>query len=109
MTERRPADPKALDAAARSAEASTGAVLAARDLHKAYREGELAVEVLRGAHAAGLPLYAYLATLAGRPAASAAVLPVPFFNVLNGGEHSGAPIVFQECVRHRVAGQALAA
>ena len=49
-----------------------------------------------GAHAAGLPLYAYLATLAGRPAATAAVLPVPFFNVLNGGEHSGAPIVFQE-------------
>jgi len=49
-----------------------------------------------GAHAAGLPLYAYIAELAGRPAASATTLPVPFFNVLNGGEHSGAPIAMQE-------------
>ena len=48
-----------------------------------------------GAHAAGLPLYAYIAELAGRPAASATTLPVPFFNVLNGGEHSGAPIAMQ--------------
>jgi len=42
------------------------------------------------------PLYAYLATLAGRKAEEACVLPIPFLNVLNGGEHSGAPIVFQE-------------
>jgi lipoprotein-releasing system ATP-binding protein len=42
MTERRPAD----EAAVRSAQ---GAVLAARDLAKAYREGAVAVEVLRGA------------------------------------------------------------
>jgi lipoprotein-releasing system ATP-binding protein len=49
MTERRPADPKALGAAARSAEAFSVAVLSARDLHKSYREGALAVDVLRGA------------------------------------------------------------
>ena len=49
MTERRPDDPKALGAAVRGAEASSVAVLSARDLHKSYREGELAVDVLRGA------------------------------------------------------------
>ena len=48
MTERPPADPKALGSA-RSAEASPAAVLSAHDLHKSYREGELAVDVLRGA------------------------------------------------------------
>ena len=48
-----------------------------------------------GAAAAGVPLYAYIAGLAGRPAGGV-TLPVPFINVINGGEHSGAPIVFQE-------------
>jgi lipoprotein-releasing system ATP-binding protein len=49
MTERRPADPKAPGAGARGVQASSVAVLSARDLHKSYREGELAVDVLRGA------------------------------------------------------------
>jgi lipoprotein-releasing system ATP-binding protein len=49
MTEHRPADPKAPGAAARGAAASSVAVLSARDLHKSYREGGLAVDVLRGA------------------------------------------------------------
>lgn len=49
-----------------------------------------------GAVAAGLPLYAYIASLAGRKAEDACVLPVPSLNCINGGEHSGAPIVFQE-------------
>jgi len=49
MTEPRPADPKALGAAARGADASSVTVLSARDLHKSYREGGLAVDVLRGA------------------------------------------------------------
>lgn len=75
MTESRPADPKALSAAAPSAEASSdvrpypqalgaaarssGAssvgVLSAHDLHKSYREGALAVDVLRGAELAVAP------------------------------------------------------
>lgn len=55
----------------------------------------VSMAVCRAAAAASkLPLYEYLATLAGRK--GAIVLPTPFFNVLNGGEHSGAPIVFQE-------------
>jgi len=38
-----------------------------------------------GAAAAGVPLYAHIATLAGRTADDAVTLPVPFFNVLNAG------------------------
>jgi len=49
-----------------------------------------------GAAAAKLPLYAYIAKLAGRKPEETTTLPVPFFNVLNAGEHSGAPLVFQE-------------
>jgi enolase len=49
-----------------------------------------------GAAAAKLPLYAYIATLAGKPAASAVTLPVPAFNVINGGEHAGNGLAFQE-------------
>jgi enolase len=49
---------------------------------------------LATAHAAaaglGLPLYKYL----GGP--NAKVLPVPMMNIVNGGEHSDAPIDFQE-------------
>jgi enolase len=37
-----------------------------------------------GAAAAGVPLYAYIATLAGKAAESKFVLPVPAFNVING-------------------------
>jgi len=43
------------------------------------------------ATAAGQPLYAYLA-----PAGAAPRLPVPHFNVLNGGVHAPNPLDFQE-------------
>ena len=48
-----------------------------------------------GAAAHGLPLYAYIAKLAGRSTSSYS-LPVPFFNVINGGEHAGNGLAFQE-------------
>ncbi|KAK5074570.1 hypothetical protein PMZ80_011017 [Knufia obscura] len=47
-----------------------------------------------GAAAKGVPLYEHLAQVADRN--SPYVLPVPFFNVLNGGVHSGNPMAFQE-------------
>ena len=43
---------------------------------------------------AGLPLYAYVAQVAGGPAPS--VLPVPMLNVLNGGAHADNSVDFQE-------------
>jgi enolase len=49
-----------------------------------------------GAAAAKLPLYAYIATLAGRAPESACVLPIPAFNVINGGEHAGNQLAMQE-------------
>lgn len=48
-----------------------------------------------GAAANGVPLYQHLASLASRSVTSY-VMPVPFFNVLNGGVHSGNPMAFQE-------------
>lgn len=48
-----------------------------------------------GAAAMGMPLYEFLhreANLSGK----AMVMPVPFFNLLNGGEHSGNTMSFQE-------------
>ncbi|KAK5089834.1 hypothetical protein LTR05_000001 [Lithohypha guttulata] len=48
-----------------------------------------------GATARDLPLYAHLSSLAYR-ASKPYVLPTPFFNVLNGGVHSGNPMAFQE-------------
>ncbi|WVQ85748.1 phosphopyruvate hydratase [Cryptococcus sp. DSM 104549] len=42
----------------------------------------------------GLPLYAYLASLAG--VSEPYVLPVPAFNVINGGSHAGNALAFQE-------------
>ena len=39
-----------------------------------------------GAAAKGEPLYKFLNGLAGRPAM---VMPVPCFNVINGGVHAG--------------------
>ena len=41
----------------------------------------------------GKPLYLYLASLAGN---SKVVLPVPAFNVINGGQHAGNKLAFQE-------------
>ena len=49
-----------------------------------------------GAAAHKLPLYQYIAVLAGKTPASAHILPVPSFNVINGGEHAGNGLAFQE-------------
>jgi len=46
-----------------------------------------------GAAAKGLPLYKYIAELAGNPDL---VLPVPAFNVINGGSHAGNKLAYQE-------------
>lgn len=46
-----------------------------------------------GAKAKGLPLYRYIADLAGK---KEVVLPVPAFNIINGGEHAGNALAFQE-------------
>lgn len=48
-----------------------------------------------GAAEAGQPLYAYVAGLAGRHRPSY-VLPVPAFNIINGGKHAGNSLAFQE-------------
>lgn len=42
----------------------------------------------------GLPLYAYIASLAG--VKEPYVLPCPSFNVINGGSHAGNALAFQE-------------
>ena len=42
----------------------------------------------------GMPLYKYVASLAGN--AGKMVLPVPCFNVINGGSHAGNKLAFQE-------------
>jgi len=43
--------------------------------------------------AQGIPLYKYIANLAGN---DKLVLPVPCFNVINGGSHAGNKLAFQE-------------
>jgi enolase len=48
-----------------------------------------------GAAAAGVPLYQYIARLAGKPE-DAFTLPVVFMNVINGGAHAGNGLAFQE-------------
>ena len=47
-----------------------------------------------GAHARGVPLFRHFADLAGNPNPN--VLPTPCFNVINGGEHAGNKLAFQE-------------
>jgi len=47
-----------------------------------------------GAGAKGVPLYQHYADLAGNP--NPDTLPVPCFNVINGGEHAGNKLAFQE-------------
>ncbi|KAH8046064.1 phosphopyruvate hydratase [Aureococcus anophagefferens] len=47
-----------------------------------------------GAAAKGVPLYKHIADLAGNSEAN--VLPVPAFNVINGGSHAGNKLAFQE-------------
>ncbi|KAF8566637.1 hypothetical protein P879_08201 [Paragonimus westermani] len=46
-----------------------------------------------GAAEKGVPLYRYIASLAGN---SDVVLPVPSFNVINGGSHAGNKLAMQE-------------
>ena len=48
-----------------------------------------------GAHTAGKPLYQYLSELAGKTHHEF-VLPVPSLNIINGGEHAGNKLAFQE-------------
>jgi enolase len=47
-----------------------------------------------GAAAKGIPLWKHYAELAGNPIPE--TLPVPCFNVINGGEHAGNKLAFQE-------------
>jgi len=46
-----------------------------------------------GAAASGVPLYQHIANLAGNPDL---VLPVPSFNIINGGSHAGNKLAMQE-------------
>lgn len=46
-----------------------------------------------GASAAGIPLYQHIANLAGN---KELVLPVPSFNIINGGTHAGNKLAMQE-------------
>merc|ERR1719487_35045 len=48
-----------------------------------------------GAAAKGMPLYKYIAELAGKPM-DKYVMPVPSFNVINGGSHAGNRLACQE-------------
>lgn len=48
-----------------------------------------------GAAAKKMPLYKYVATIAGTPAEKM-VMPVPAFNVINGGSHAGNRLPMQE-------------
>jgi len=47
-----------------------------------------------GAGARGIPLWKHYADIAGNPIPE--TLPVPCFNVINGGEHAGNKLPFQE-------------
>lgn len=50
-----------------------------------------------GAAAKNVPLYRHLASLSGTPdSQSKLVLPVPAFNVINGGSHAGNKLAMQE-------------
>merc|ERR1711967_202614 len=48
-----------------------------------------------GAAASGMPLYQYIAQLSGK-ATDKFVMPVPSFNVINGGSHAGNRLACQE-------------
>jgi enolase len=49
-----------------------------------------------GAAAKKVPLYRHFAELAGHPTNGSFTMPVPCFNVINGGEHAGNKLAFQE-------------
>lgn len=44
----------------------------------------------------GIPLYRYLNTLTSKHSKGKFILPVPAFNVINGGKHAGNGLAFQE-------------
>ena len=48
-----------------------------------------------GAATKGIPLYMYLADLAGKPT-NKFVMPVPSLNIINGGSHAGNELEMQE-------------
>jgi len=48
-----------------------------------------------GAASSGLPLYQYIARLAGKNQ-NKFVLPTPSLNVINGGKHAGNKLAMQE-------------
>merc|ERR1719326_2168631 len=48
-----------------------------------------------GASASNMPLFQYIASLAGKPT-DKFVMPVPAFNVINGGSHAGNRLACQE-------------
>lgn len=48
-----------------------------------------------GAAKRGIPLYKHLADIAGN---KDIILPVPAFNVINGGSHAGNKLAMQVCV-----------
>merc|ERR1712099_41658 len=48
-----------------------------------------------GAASMQMPLYEYIATLSGKPTGKY-VMPVPSFNVINGGSHAGNRLACQE-------------
>merc|ERR1740129_890577 len=48
-----------------------------------------------GAAASEMPLYAYIAKISGKPT-DKFVMPVPSFNVINGGSHAGNRLACQE-------------
>ena len=49
-----------------------------------------------GAAAKGVPLYEHYAELAGNDTKGEMILPVPSFNVINGGSHAGNALPIQE-------------
>ena len=49
-----------------------------------------------GAHVAKMPLYAYIAKIAGNGTDRKYRMPVPSFNVINGGSHAGNGLAVQE-------------
>ncbi|MEK6961464.1 MAG: phosphopyruvate hydratase [Nanoarchaeota archaeon] len=49
-----------------------------------------------GAAAKGLPLYGYIASHFGRKAHGRHIIPIPAFNIINGGAHAGNRLDFQE-------------
>lgn len=59
-----------------------------------------------GAAESGMPLYRFLAREAGIEQEKL-VLPVPFMNVLNGGDHSGNTMAFQEFMIAPVGAQSI--